>query len=107
MTARRPRTPRDPAEEERRARSDLYTGIARAVQVVGLYGGYEDIPHLMAEYDPAELNPPECARAFEIDNLRAAARFVAELIAWAEAREARLRCPTCGWMRPDETRGAR
>ncbi len=75
------------AANERRARSDLYSGIAKCVQTAAVYGQYEDIPKLMADYDPAELNPPQYDREFRTDNLRAAARFMTELIAWAEARQ--------------------
>ena len=71
---------------ERSARSDLYTGIARGLQIIGGYGHYEDIPKLMELYDPAELYPPQYEKEFELDNLRCAATFVAELIKWREAR---------------------
>lgn len=74
------------AAEERRARSDLYTGIATALGTVGTYGGYDDIPALMTEYDPAELNPPQAARYLTLDNLTAARRFVDGLIAWKESQ---------------------
>lgn len=73
--------------DERRARSDLYSGIARGLQICGGYGQYEDIGKLMAEFDPAELNPPQYEREFRADNLRAAVRFVTELTKWAEARQ--------------------
>lgn len=74
------------AAEERRARSDLYSGIAKCVQTAAVYGQYEDVPKLMADFDPAELNPPQYEREFRAANLRAAARFMTELIEWAEAR---------------------
>ncbi len=75
------------AAEERRARSDLYSGIAKCVQTAAVYGQYEDIPKLMADFDPGELNPPQYEREFRVANLRSAARFMTELIEWAEARQ--------------------
>jgi hypothetical protein len=35
----------------------------------------------MAEYNPAELKPLQYARSLEVDNLRAPARFMTDLIA--------------------------
>lgn len=75
------------AAEEREARSQQYSGIARGLQICGGYGQYEDIPKLMAGFDPAELNPPQYEREFTPENLRYAARFATELIKWAEARQ--------------------
>lgn len=72
-------------DEERRARSDLYTGIARAALTLGDYGDFADISKLMARYDSRELNPPQYARAFELDNLRGAQRVIGELIKWRSA----------------------
>lgn len=72
-------------DEERQARSDLYTGIAKAALTLGDYGDFADIPKLMADYDPRELNPPQYARALEPDNLRGAQRVIGELIKWRSA----------------------
>lgn len=68
---------------ERQARTDLYTGIARALQTVGVYGGYPDVRRVMAEYDPTELDPPQIARAFTRANLTAARRLIDGLIDWS------------------------
>jgi len=78
------RKERERAEAERKARSDLYSGIARGLQIVGGYGKYESYDDLMAEYDPAELNPTQYVREFDMDNLRAAARFIDWLISWRQ-----------------------
>jgi hypothetical protein len=72
--------------EERKARSDLYTGMAKAALTLGDYGQYDDIAKLMGDYNPAELDPPQYARAFSPDNLRSAARFATEVAAWMEKR---------------------
>ena len=83
----RPATPkRERAAAERRARSDLYSGIAIGIRIVACYGRYEDVPGLMAEFDPAELRQPQDEHEFDPDNLRAGVRFLTELIKWAEAR---------------------
>jgi hypothetical protein len=71
---------------ERTARSELYTGMAKALSVVGAYGGYEDIPKLMDEYDPAELYPPEMDRYFSDSNLADALHFITELIEWKSGK---------------------
>ncbi|WP_146926711.1 hypothetical protein [Cellulomonas xylanilytica] len=73
---------RERADAERQARSDLYTGICRAVQTVGAYGGYADIDALMAEFGPDELDPPQIARALARDNLTAARHLIDELMVW-------------------------
>lgn len=69
-------------ERERKIRSDRYTGIAEAVMTVGDYGRYQDVPALMREYDPTELDPPQLDRYLEIGHLQSAARLVHELIDW-------------------------
>jgi hypothetical protein len=38
----------------------------------------------MAEFAPAHLNPPQMDRAYDLDNLKAARRFIDALIAWKE-----------------------
>lgn len=74
-------------KQERDARSDLYSGMARAIQALRSYGEYADIPKLMADYDPTELNPPQYEREFSAENLRSAQRFINELIAWTETEQ--------------------
>ncbi len=66
--------------EDESALVDLYSGIARGLQILGGYGGYNDIPTLMAEYSPARLNPPQYAREYEPENLRRVIRFTNTLI---------------------------
>lgn len=67
---------------ERRGRSDLYSGIAKGLMTIGTYGGYEDIPKLMSEFDPAELDPPMLDRYYEIAWAERAQRFIVEFIEW-------------------------
>lgn len=69
-------------KEQRQARSDLYSGILRAVGTCAVYGKYEDINKLMAEYNPAELNPTPLDR--HLEDLELAQRFIANLIAWRD-----------------------
>ena len=69
-------------KEQRQARSDLYSGILRAVGTCAVYGKYEDINKLMAEYNPAELNPTPLDR--HLADLELAQRFIANLIAWRD-----------------------
>ncbi len=66
--------------EDESALVDLYSGIARGLQILGGYGGYNDIPNLMAEFSPARLNPPQYAREYEPENLRRVVRFTNTLI---------------------------
>jgi hypothetical protein len=68
--------------ELRQGRSDLYSGMAKALSTLAAYGGYDDIEILMAEYDPAELIPTQLSEFFEIDNLRLAERYVTTVIEW-------------------------
>lgn len=68
--------------DERKARSDLYTQIARAVEGCAVYGDHADVEHLMGQYDPSELNPPQLARALRSDSLTKARKFIDALIAW-------------------------
>jgi hypothetical protein len=75
----------DPADEERKALAELYTGMGRALQTVGGYGTYSDVRELMAKFEPDELDPPQIARAFTRDNLTAARHLIDELIEWSEA----------------------
>lgn len=69
-------------KEQRDARSDLYSGILTAIGTCAAYGKYDDIPHLMAEYDPAELMPKQLER--HLDELERAQRFINELIDWRD-----------------------
>lgn len=68
--------------EERQARSDLYSGILRAIGTCGVYGKYDDIGALMGKYDPADLNPRQLER--HLDDLELAQRFITNLIAWRD-----------------------
>jgi len=75
--------------EDESALVDLYSGIARGLQILGGYGGYNDIPTLMAEYTPARLDPPQYAREYEPDNLRRVIRFASTLIELQEQNNGR------------------
>ena len=87
------RKEREHAEQDRQARSDLYSGIAQALSTLGVYGGYEDVGALMANYNPGELNPPMLDRYLELNNLESALRLVTELIEWRKnARRRRAGC---------------
>lgn len=70
--------------EERQARSDLYSGILRAIGTCGVYGKYDDIGALMDKYDPADLNPRQLER--HLDDLELAQRFIAHLIEWRDQK---------------------
>lgn len=78
------RKEREREAAERRTRTERYSGIARSLQVLRTLGGYEDLDKIMAEYDPAELDPPQYDREFTLDNLRLAHRFTTHLIHWKE-----------------------
>lgn len=80
------RKQREQDDHARNARSDLYSGIARALSTLEVYGGYEDFDRLMAEYSPDELNPPQLARCFEHESLCDAAEFLTYLCSWAVDR---------------------
>jgi len=73
--------------EDESALVDLYSGIARGLQILGGYGGYNDIPKLMAEYSPARLHPPQYAREYEPENLRRVLRFTNTLIELQEHKQ--------------------
>lgn len=68
--------------EEKQARSDLYTGIARNIEVFAAYGRYPDADSVMGEYDPTELKSPRDAASFEPPALADAKRFIDGLIEW-------------------------
>ena len=70
--------------EERQARSDLYSGILRAIGTCGVYGKYDDIGALMDKYAPADLNPRQLER--HLDDLELAQRFIAHLIEWRDQK---------------------
>jgi hypothetical protein len=78
------RTRQVPTEEQqyRQAMSDLYGGMARAVSTLAVYGGYDDIETLMAEYNPAELSSPQLAEFLELANLELAQRYITAMIEW-------------------------
>ena len=83
------RKEREQQEHARSARSDLYSGIAKALSTLEVYGGYDDLDQLMAEYNPDELNPPQLARAFEHANLCDAAQFIEFICHWGLNKNAR------------------
>jgi len=74
------------AADEKRGMTDLYSGIARGLQIVGGYGGYATIDTLMEKYSVEYLDPPQYEREFSAENLRNARRFVDNLINWQESR---------------------
>ena len=71
-------------KEQRQARSDLYSGILRAIGTCGVYGKYDDIGALMDKYNPADLNPRQLER--HLDDLELAQRFIAHLIEWRDQK---------------------
>ncbi|OBI08556.1 hypothetical protein A5714_01945 [Mycobacterium sp. E2462] len=81
---RNQRSPEWLEEQVRRGRSDLYSGIANAIEALANYGGYDDIDCLMSEYDPTELMPPQLSRYLELPNLETAQRFFSALITWVQ-----------------------
>lgn len=74
------------AADEKLAMTDLYSQIARGLQIVGGYGGRSDIDNLMAKYSVEYLDPPQYERAYSAENLRNARRFIDNLIEWQETR---------------------
>lgn len=70
------------AAELRKARTDLYTGIARALQTISGYGGYGSIDKLMADYDPSLISPTSMAVVFSKEKLAEAANFINMLTEW-------------------------
>lgn len=81
------RKEREAADRERQIRSDKYTAICQAMLSAGTWGEQAngDVAELMADYTPAELNPPQIARYLELENLRNAKALVDGLIAWKES----------------------
>lgn len=82
------RKQRELEEHARNARSDLYSGIAKALSTLHVYSGYE-FDELMAEYNPDELNPPQLGKFFNHDNLCDVAQFVSDLCYWGNPDNAR------------------
>jgi transposase-like protein len=71
--------------ERQEALIDLYSDqIGKALLGIGTYGHRDDPASVMAEFAPAHLNPPQMDRAYDLDNLKAARRFIDALIAWKE-----------------------
>jgi len=66
----------------RRGRSDLYSGMAKALSTLAGYGGYDDIEILMAEYNPDELKPIQLAEFFELENLKLVEHYITAVIEW-------------------------
>ena len=79
------RKEREAAERERQVLSDRYTSIANACLTANSWGEYEDFQALMADYDPALLNPPQLDRYLSLESLETVRRFADELIAWRNA----------------------
>ncbi|MDQ2845191.1 MAG: hypothetical protein M3Y77_02315 [Actinomycetota bacterium] len=88
--AQRPPRRRPPvtteAKERTAAMTDLYSGIARGLQICGGYGGYSDITKLMADYDIRYLDPPQYVREFTVENLNRVKHFAEMLIDWQQRR---------------------
>ncbi|GAB2906757.1 hypothetical protein GCM10027047_01220 [Rhodococcus aerolatus] len=70
------------AADHEAAMTDLYSGIARGLQIIGGYGDHADLPNLMAEFRWDRLSPPQYAREFTPENLAAAAAFISFLAEW-------------------------
>ncbi len=76
------RKEREAAERERQVLSDRYTSMAQACLTANSWGAYDDFQALMADYDPALLNPPQLDQYLSLESLEAVRRFADELIAW-------------------------
>lgn len=83
------------AREHAKAMTDLYSGMARGLQICAGYGGYTSIDGLMAEFSTEYLHPPQFVREFDIDNLKRVRNLADMLIEWQEARN-EGRCESCG-----------
>lgn len=70
------------AEEHRKVIAELYGKIAQALSTLGGYGRHADIPKLMGDFDPAQLDPPMLDRYFNVENIQDAQRFCAEITKW-------------------------
>ncbi|QRY43127.1 ParB N-terminal domain-containing protein [Mycolicibacterium boenickei] len=79
------RKERESAERDRQILRDRYTSMAQAILSASSWGEYDNLPELMSDYQPELLNPPQLERYFDIENLEAAANFVAQLIAWRKS----------------------
>lgn len=82
------RKEREASDRERQIRTDKYTAICQAMLSAGTWGEQvgDGVDTLMAEYNPAELNPPQIDRYLDIENLRHAKALVDGLIAWRESK---------------------
>lgn len=82
---RREEAAKERAERERhQALSDMYSnGIGKALMTLGSYGQRDNPAEVMAEFSPNLLDPPQLAKQYSTDNIRAAQRFLESLLEWS------------------------
>lgn len=79
------RKEREAADRAREVLRDRYTSMANACLTAASWGEHDDFQSLMAEYEPALLNPPQLERYLTMDSLLAVQRFADQLIAWRKS----------------------
>jgi hypothetical protein len=79
------RKEREAADRAREVLRDRYTSMANACLTAASWGEHDDFQSLMAEYEPALLNPPQLERYLTLDSLLAVQRFADQLIAWRKS----------------------
>lgn len=84
--ARRERAEQERREAEaKRAATHTYSKIAENLLGLGSFGEYDDPFLIMADFDTSLLNPPQLDRAFALNNLYRARKFLDALIGWKES----------------------
>lgn len=84
--ARRERAEQERREAEaKRAATHTYSKIAENLLGLGSFGEYDDPFLIMADFDTSLLNPPQLERAFALNNLYRARKFLDALIGWKES----------------------
>lgn len=76
------RKEREEADRQREILRDRYTSMANACLTASAWGAYEDFQALMADFDPALLNPPQLDQYLSIQSLEQVRRFADELLNW-------------------------
>lgn len=79
------RKEREAADRAREVLRDRYTSMANACLTAASWGEHDDLQALMADYEPALLNPPQLERYLSLESLLAVQRFAEELITWRKS----------------------
>lgn len=79
------RKEREAADRAREVLRDRYTSMANACLTAASWGEHDDLQSLMADYEPALLNPPQLERYLSLESLLAVQRFAEELITWRKS----------------------